>query len=214
MSITFYGGSFSPFAKKVLVFAEAKGLQFTHNPIGPRSEDPGFKAASAIGKIPAMCDDGYNLADSSAICHYLDAQYPAHNLIPTEAKARGRCIFFDELADTVIFSHAAKALFNRFVSPVFMGQPGDEALALEGIAGLTQPFDYLESVLPPSGWLVEDRMTLADISMGSIFAALALVKVPVDAAAHPKLSAYATKLLSNFLFAQYAEAEQALAAKS
>ncbi len=82
-----YGTSMSPFVRKVLVALYEKGATFDHKPVFFHADDPGFQAASPVGKIPALDDDGYLLADSSAILHYLDAKLPTPGLIPAEAKA-------------------------------------------------------------------------------------------------------------------------------
>ncbi|MDE2339799.1 MAG: glutathione S-transferase family protein, partial [Alphaproteobacteria bacterium] len=107
MSLTIYGSTFSPFVKKVVAFASEKGLShdllptFLDRPGG--APNPDFKAASPLGKMPAIKDGDYVLADSTAICLYLDAAYPDKPLIPAEAKARGVCFWWEEFADTVIF---------------------------------------------------------------------------------------------------------------
>src|SRR5690606_34023732 len=96
-----FGSSVSPFARKVLIFAAEKGIPLEHNPVSPHSDDPQFCAASPMGKIPALQDGDYMLADSSAIVHYLEAKHPATPLIPLEPQARGKVIWFEEYADTV-----------------------------------------------------------------------------------------------------------------
>ena len=42
--------------------------------------------------------------------------------------------------------------------------------------------DYLEGVIPPSNFLVEDRITLADIAVASPLATLGCIGVTIDAA--------------------------------
>jgi glutathione S-transferase len=86
-----FGASISPFVRKTLMCANEKGLKLEHKPVSPHTDDPAFKAASPLGKIPALADGDYNLADSSAIIHYLDAKYPAKPMIPAEAKATPCC---------------------------------------------------------------------------------------------------------------------------
>ena len=63
-------------------------IMFPIIPMGPDGADPDFVAASPMGKIPAMDDEGYRLGDSSAIIHYLEAKHGAA-LLPDEPKALG-----------------------------------------------------------------------------------------------------------------------------
>ena len=107
-----YGSTMSPFVRKVVAFAAEKGIALDVKAVGIGDPDPGFRAASPFGKMPALDDDGYTLADSSAICHYLEAKHSAPALIPAEAKARGRTIWYDEFADTILFACGAAMFFT------------------------------------------------------------------------------------------------------
>src|SRR3546814_14536598 len=71
-----YGSVVSPFVRKLLGYLGEKGIEFELKGVGIGDPDPGFQAASPLGKMPAMDDDGFLLADSSAIIHYLEAKHP------------------------------------------------------------------------------------------------------------------------------------------
>ena len=118
-----YGSSLSPYVRKVLAFAAEKGIELELRPTGdaPGKPGPEFLAASPTRKMPALVDGDYRLADSSAIVHYLEALRPEPNLIPTEARARGRTIWFDEYGDTIVMGCGGKMFFNRVVAPRFLG---------------------------------------------------------------------------------------------
>mgnify|MGYP000182048915 CR=1 FL=1 len=64
-----YGSSISPFVRKVLAVAGEKGVEITLKPVGVGDRDPEFREASPLGKMPALRDDDYLLADSSAIVY-------------------------------------------------------------------------------------------------------------------------------------------------
>jgi glutathione S-transferase len=186
-----FGASISPFVRKVLMCANEKGLKLEHRPVSPHVDDPAFKAASPLGKIPALVDGDYNLADSSAIVHYLDAKYPAKPMIPAEAKARGKVIWFEEYCDTVLFPVATVIFVNRVLLPLFRKMPGDTAKADDLATNQIPPiFAYLESVVPAQGFLVGNDFTLADAALTCQLGNLQHSNVPVDAAKYPKLAAY------------------------
>jgi glutathione S-transferase len=164
--------------------------------------------------MPAIADGDYLLSDSSAIIHYLEAKYPEPELIPAEPKARGRVIWFDEFADTLLFACGAKIFFNKVVAPRFLGREGDLAAAQTAERDELPPLlDYLESVIPDSGFLVEDRLTLADISVAGPFANFGHCGVAIDEGRYPKITAYVAAILSRPSFARYVEREAAFLAK-
>jgi glutathione S-transferase len=197
-----YGSSLSPFVRKVLVFAAEKGIEVELKATGLGNKDPEFIEASPFGKMPGLRDGDFAISDSSAIVAYMEAVKPEPNLIPTEPRARARTIWFDEYADTILFACGGKMFFNRIVAPRFLGQAGDEAAASKAECEELPPLlDYLESVIPASGFLVEDRLTLADIAVASPFANLGHINVAADPARHPKVLAYVANILGRPSFA-------------
>ena len=160
-----FGSTLSPFVRKTVAFATEKGLDFELKPRGIGDPDPDFCKASPFRKMPALQDGDYCLADSSAICHYIEAKHPDPALIPAEARARGQVVWFDEFADTILFGCGQKVFFNRVVAPRFLNRPGDESVAEAALRDELPPIlDYLESVVPTEGgFLVGDRISLADM---------------------------------------------------
>ena len=204
-----YGSSLSPFVRKVLAFAAEKGMELEHKPLGLAAEDSDFVEASPFRKIPGFRDGDYVLCDSSAIIHYLEAKQPEPNLIPTEPRARGRAIWYEEFADTILMGCGAKMFFNRVVAPRFLGREGDLEAADKAERDELPPIlDYIERVVPESGFLVEDRLTLADIAVASPFANLSYLGIGPDSVRHPKLSGYVAAILSRPSFAPWIERER------
>jgi glutathione S-transferase len=220
--IIVYGSSISPFVRKVLAFAAEKGIEVEARPVGLANRDPDFLEASPFGKMPALRHVGagpggrdFTLADSTAIAVYLDAIGDGPKLIPDDPQARGRTIWFDEYADTILFACGGKMFFNRIVAPRFLGQPGDEAIAAKAECEELPPLlDYLERVAPAGGFLVGESLTLADISVASPFVNLRHLGFAVDAGRWPKASAYVASILSRPSFAGWIERETAFLARA
>ena len=207
--IVIYGATMSPFVRKTLAFAAECGIAVESRAIGLGSKDAEFLAASPFRKIPALRDGDYTLCDSSAIVHYLDALAPEAGLIPTDAKARGKTIWYDEFADTILVTVAGKLFFNRIVAPVFLKIPGDLAAADKAEAEELPPIlAYIEAAIPESGFLVEDRLTLADLAVASPFANLALAGHVLEAKTYPRLAAYVAAILARPGFAAMVAAEK------
>jgi glutathione S-transferase len=209
-----YGSTMSPFVRKVAAYAAEKGIEIDLQPTGFPNPTPEFRAASPFGKMPALADGDYRLADSSAIIHYLEAKYPEPPLIPADPRERGRVIWFDEFADTILFACGAKIFFNKVVAPRFLGREGDLAAAEAAERDELPPLlDYLEGVIPDSGCLVGDRLTLADIAVAGPFANFGHCNVAIDAKRYPRITAYVANILSRPSFAQYVEREAAYLAR-
>ena len=209
-----YGSSMSPFVRKVLVFAAEKGVEVESKPVGLGSEDPDFLSASPFRKIPALRDGDFAISDSSAIITYIDAMKPEPNLIPQDPKARARTVWYDEFMDTILFDCGRKMFFNRIVAPRFLKRDGDLAAADKAEHEELPPLlDYLERVMPDSGFLVEDRLMLADIAVASPFVNFRHLGLGLGDN-RPKLTAYMEAILSRPSFKHWLDRETAFLARA
>jgi glutathione S-transferase len=197
-----YGTSLSPFVRKILVALAEKGVAAEHNPLRFHDPDADFQAASPLGKIPAIEDDGFRLADSSAILWYLERKHPTPAIMPAEAPALGRAIWFDKFGDTELFGKLIVPFVHRVFRPKIMGKPGDEAAVERALTEDLPPlFDYLESEIAGE-YLVGERFSVADISVVTGFHNLALAGASVDSGRWPKLAAYVAAMLARPSFVQ------------
>jgi len=91
MALTFYFGSGSPFAWKVWLVLEHKGIPYTPRRLSfdkDETRTPEFLAINPRGRVPTIVDDGFALYESSAICEYLEEKHPEKPLLPKDAKSR------------------------------------------------------------------------------------------------------------------------------
>ncbi len=58
-----YGSTMSPFVRKVAAYAAEKGIELDLQPTGFPNPTPEFRSASPFGKMPALVDGNYKLAD-------------------------------------------------------------------------------------------------------------------------------------------------------
>ena len=91
MALDFYFGSGSPFAWKVWLTLEHKGIPHTAKRLSFDADEtrkPEFLALNPRGKVPTIVDDGFALYESNAICEYLEEKYPQNPLMPKDVKSR------------------------------------------------------------------------------------------------------------------------------
>ncbi|MFL6730163.1 MAG: glutathione S-transferase family protein [Sphingomicrobium sp.] len=210
-----YGSSLSPFVRKVLGYAGEKGIELDVQPTGFPNPTADYLEASPFRKMPALRDGHYTLSDSSAIIHYLEAKHPEPTLIPSDPKLRGRTIWFEEFADTILVTCGAKIFFNRIVAPRFLGREGDaEAARQAELNDLPPILDYLEKTVPgDDGYLVGDALTLADIAVAGPFANFRHTGTKVCPDRYPRTVAYVGRILDRPSFAPWIERETAMLAK-
>ncbi len=205
-----YGNSASPFVRKTMAYMAEKDLKAEVKNVRFADPDPGFREASPFGKMPGFRDGDFAISDSTAIIAYLEAKYPNPPLIPLEPASRARAVWYEEFADTILIACMGKLFFNRIVAPRFLGQAGDLAAADKAETEEVPPlFDYIERVMPASRFLVDDRLTVADLAVASPFVNFAHLGLAPDAATHPKTAAFADTILARPSFAPIVAREKA-----
>ncbi|MBO9621592.1 MAG: glutathione S-transferase family protein [Sphingomonas sp.] len=205
-----FGSTLSPYVRKVMVFGAEKGLELELKPAGMGHGGPEFAAASPFGKMPGFKDGDFLIADSTAIVTYLEAKFPEPNLIPLAPEARARTIWFDELADTLMMAAGGEIFGHRFVRPRVLKQECDHAAADAAERDLLPPLlDYLEKTIPDSGYLVEDRLTLADIAVASPLATLGCIGVRACRERYPRTAAWVDTMCARPSFATILVRDQA-----
>lgn len=91
MALDFYYGSGSPYAWKVWLVLEHKGIPYNFKLLSFDKEEtrsPGFLAVNPRGKVPTIVDSGFALWESGPVAEYLEERYPQKPLMPADAKAR------------------------------------------------------------------------------------------------------------------------------
>lgn len=208
--IKVYGFPLSPFVRKVHLVAAEKGIELETVLTNPAQPDPGFLEASPFRKIPALRDGDFTLADSTAIATYLDALQPEPPIAPGDARQKAKAIWFEEFADTIVTPAGGKVVFNRFVGPKFLGMPGDEAAAEQGVQELQPICDYLEGVVPADGWVTGGEFSIGDIALASVFRTLGYVGLEPDPALRPRTAAWYDRVKARPAWQKVAAAEEAL----
>lgn len=196
MNVKVIGAGLSPFVRKVRVALAEKGIPYEHDPMVPFGVSPEYKRKHPLGKIPLLEVDGRPIPDSSAICAYLEKIQPQPALYPSDPFEHARAIWFEEFADAGLLAGAVHFFQQRVLQPLFFKKPGDEAL-VEKAASETLPplFDYLEQELGGNDYLVGNRFTIGDLSVGSILVNYRHGKGEVSASRWPKLAAYLERVL-------------------
>ncbi|MET1081254.1 MAG: glutathione S-transferase family protein [Pseudomonas sp.] len=167
-SLTLYGAPLSPFVRKVRLALAEKRLDYRLEIITPFGQPGWYLDLSPLGRIPALKDGAFSLADSSVICQYLEDQYPATpQLYGPDAQARARVRWLEKYADYELAPLTTLCVFrNRALKPT-MGKVCDEIAVQNALKDkLPGHFDYLEKILGDAAYFVGTRLTLADLAVG------------------------------------------------
>ena len=189
-----YGSPVSPFARKAMALAIEKGVGFDMKGVNIMDMPDWFVAISPMKRIPVLRDvslgwDGEHanpaatIADSSAICGYIEKKHPSPALYPAESLTYGRALFFEEYADTVLAPAAGLGVFRPIFFSMMAGKEPDLATAKASWTEKLPPvLDFLESELGEAEYFAGDTISIADVAITCCFMQIELVaKAPLDA---------------------------------
>jgi glutathione S-transferase len=174
-------------AARALWLLEEAGVPFERVRMDIRDEkakaDPEFRAASPLGKVPALIDGAVRLDDSGAICAYVADAYPqAHLAPPIGAADRGAYLQWLMFTNANIEPAMAEKLSN--MSP---------SRAAHGWGDYDSMLTRLRVGLQTGPWILGEGFCAADVLLGSAIYFLDMFKILGD---EPLLSAYLQRCMA------------------
>jgi len=197
---TLWQFKYSHFNEKARWALDFKHVRHRRRSVLPGPHAPRILWMTGQKSVPVLMLNGTAIADSTRIIAALEAAYPESLLYPADAAARQRALeleeFFDEelgpyirrawfheiLSDadysatqlTVGFSPTAqrvyRAMFPVIAAIMKKDMRIDAASAEAARAKVNAALDRLEAELQPSGYLVGDQFSVADLTAAALLA--------------------------------------------
>ncbi|MDP2738383.1 MAG: glutathione S-transferase family protein [Pseudorhodobacter sp.] len=155
----------SPFCRKVRLTLAEKRIEVELVEERYWQPSPEFLRRNPAGKVPVLRLDDRVMAESQAICEYLDETVPNPPLLPRDAdgryEVRRLCAWFDDKFNAEVTS---KLVYER-INKKIMGQGyPDSKNVKSGSNRIKVHLDYMAGLLDQRRWLAGDVMTLADFT--------------------------------------------------
>jgi glutathione S-transferase len=163
--IKFHYGSGSPYAWRVQLVLEEKGIPYEPVLLSFMQGDhkkPEHLARHPHGKVPTISDDGVTVYESTPIVEYLEERFPETPLLPRDPAARAR-VRMEEFEAALYFGDA----FREVGLLVFFTPPEqqDHAAIESARARLRSLLHALESrVKGRAPFLLGETITRADLA--------------------------------------------------
>ena len=190
-----YDFKLAPNPQRVNIFLAEKSLEIPCVEIDTRALaqfSESFMAVNAISQVPVLeLDDGTCIAESMAICRYLEELHPEPALFGRDAKERAlvemwsrRAEFMGYLAAADILRNSAPAFEGRGLPGVPDGVPQIAELVERGRNSLGRFFDHFEDRLGAAKFVAGDAFSVADITtfVTIRFAARVEIEIPTACA--------------------------------
>jgi glutathione S-transferase/RNA polymerase-associated protein len=166
MSLIVYEHPLSPYAQKVKIALDEKGVAYEAkmpNAIGSGQPDTEFLKANPRGEVPALIDGEVRIFDSTIILEYVEDKWPSPALLPKSPAERAAARTIEDVMDT----HFEPINWGMGEIRWFRRAQGERARTIEAKAA-TQArgiYQWLSRHLGDKPWFNGETFGWADLSV-------------------------------------------------
>jgi glutathione S-transferase len=156
--------------QKVLWLAGELGLAHEHIPAGGsfgRLDEPGFRAMNPHGRVPVIEDDGAIVWESHACLRYLAARYGRGGFWHEDAAERAVIDGWMDWSQTMLQPDFLMGIFWGYYRTPEAER--DWPAINQSLARCADHFSLLDRLVKGRPFLLGDRLSLADIPIGTAF---------------------------------------------
>jgi glutathione S-transferase len=165
----------APNPRRVRMFLAEKSVEIPLVQVNTREREqfePSFSAVNPLNAVPVLeLDDGTCIAESVAICRYIEEVHPEPPLMGTDAKDKAIVEMWNRRMELVGYAATAETVRNalpmfedRGLSGVPGGVPQIPALVDRGKQTLGRFFGLLDRQLADNAFVAGEAFTIADIT--------------------------------------------------
>ena len=162
-----YDFAFAPNPRRLRIFVAEKGLKIPIEQVDiftGKNRTPEMLAKNPAGGLPVMeLDDGTHLAESVAICRYLESLHPEPNMMGKNSREQADIEMWNRRVELGLFSAAGRAFqhTNELFKARLKQFPEYGVTQREAV---TQQLQWLDAQIGNKPFIAGDRFTIADIT--------------------------------------------------
>lgn len=164
-----YTSARAPNPRRVDMFLEEKGVRDIERQLvdlnrGEHKEQ-GFLARNPLATVPVLeLDDGRFLAESRAICSYIEALYPEPNLMGRDGEERAFIEMADRQIEFTLFAGIAHCVRHTHPGLAVLEQPQFADYGAAQGRKMREAARWLDGQLASRSYVAGERFSIADIT--------------------------------------------------
>jgi glutathione S-transferase len=186
-----YDNAFSPFARKVRLVLELKGIEHEVVDGLALANRDALAAVNGRVEVPAIDHDGLVVVGSSDIVAYLERAFPAHPVYPASHAEWVHARAWERCADTVIDPILVDVSYWTWASRTDAMPAGMLDAARRD---MDQVYAAIERDLDGRALLGGDRPSIADVALFPHISGTRALQLGYDAERFPRLHAWSRRL--------------------
>jgi glutathione S-transferase len=155
----------SPFCRKVRLSLAEKRIEVELVEERYWEQDADFLRRNPAGKVPVLKLGNRTMAESAAICEFIEESWPTPPLMPKDPEGRYEVRRLVNWFDDKFHGEVTRKLMGeRVFKKVMGGGYPDSANVKAGAKAIKFHIDYMAWLLEQRRWLAGNEMTLADFA--------------------------------------------------
>ncbi len=155
----------SPFCRKVRLSLAEKRIEVELVEERYWEQDADFLRRNPAGKVPVLKLGNRTMAESAAICEFIEESWPTPPLMPKDPEGRYEVRRLVSWFDDKFHEEVTRKLMGeRVFKKVMGGGYPDSANVKAGAKAIKFHLDYMAWLLEQRRWLAGNEMTLADFA--------------------------------------------------
>jgi glutathione S-transferase len=180
-----------PFAHRASLALQEKRIAFEPRFFQQGKRPPELEEVGGNAKSPTLFDGDVRVWDSQIVLEYLEDRYPEVPLLPSPAPLRARVRMLAALVAQELGAHLGTAAVETLYKP-----QRDEAKVADAVRGFIAGMDAWNQRLAGREFLVGDALSLADVTLYTVFPAMERLTGVQIAAEHAHLRAWRDRIAS------------------
>lgn len=179
-----YNDKAAPNPRRVRIFLAEKGVSVPTvdmNIMAEEHRSEAFASLNPLQRLPVLeLDDGTVLAETVAICRYVEELHPEPALMGVDALDRARVEMWQRHVEMHLFQPVAHCMRHLHPRLAILEKPQVKEWGEVNRSRAIDAFSWLDSVLAGRPFVAGDRFTIADITAlcAADFARFARIDVP------------------------------------
>ena len=156
-----------PFSRKVRLVLSEKNVAYELVRAFPWEQSEELARLNHAGRVPVLADPGRGiaLADSRAICEFLEETVERSPLLPGSSPARAEIRRLVALFDEAFYGDVTGPLLHeKMMKRVVTRQPPDSRVLRAAMKAAHDHLDYLDWLIDTRNWLAGPMLSLADLA--------------------------------------------------
>jgi len=193
MTVTLYAYQYSVYSWIARLVLREKSVAYDYVEVNPFASDmpAEYLIRNPFRRVPTLVHNEFVLYETGAITRYVDDTFAGDALQPADHRSLARMTQIISIIDAYGYWPMVRQVFSHRVFRPRVGWPVDENEVRLGVISAERTVAALEELADPRGYLIDSRLSLADLHLAPMIAYFAATdEGRAVLARHRKLSAW------------------------